>query len=145
MPTIVRFEDIQAWQNARVLTRDIYKFTSSGDFAKDFGLRDQIRRAAVSIMSNIAEGFDRNQGPTEYRRFLAIAKGSAAEVKAQMYVASDLSYVSEEEFSSVQQQLDTVSRQIGGLMTYLKEIPAAKPITRNSQPANSKPERNQCP
>lgn len=134
MPTIVRFEEIQAWQEARVLTRDIYRLTSSGTFSKDFGLRDQIRKAAVSVMSNIAEGFDR-QGSAEFRRFLAIAKGSAAEVKSQLYVARDLSYLGESDFSAAIQRADAISRMIGGLMSYLKDLPQAVPNsqTRNSQ------------
>lgn len=137
MPTIVKFEDIQAWQEARALTRDIYRLTSCGSFAKDFGLRDQIRRAAVSIMCNIAEGFDR-QGSAEFRRFLAIAKGSAAEVKTQLYVASDLSYISEADFAATCSRLDSVSRMIGGLMSYLKDLPKTGDNlqTRNSQTRN---------
>jgi four helix bundle protein len=81
MARIERFEDIEAWQQARELTRAIYAVSNEGRFSRDFGLRDQIRRAAVSVMSNIAEGFERH-GDTEFRRFLAIAKGSAGEVKA---------------------------------------------------------------
>jgi S23 ribosomal protein. len=88
MGTIQKFEDIDAWQKARALTREVYAVTADGAFAKDFGLRDQIRRAAVSVMSNIAEGFDRG-GVREFIQFLFIAKGSAAEVQAQLYVALD--------------------------------------------------------
>ncbi|MBK9314203.1 MAG: four helix bundle protein [Acidobacteria bacterium] len=87
-----RFEDLIAWQRARRLTADIYKISRNSNFARDFGLRDQIRRAAVSVMSNIAEGFERNrQG--EFHQFLSIAKASCGEVRAQLYVAYDVGYL----------------------------------------------------
>ena len=86
MATFKTFEDIEAWQRSRALTKSIYKVTSQGTFARDFGLRDQIRKASVSIMSNIAEGFERS-GTKEFIQFLATAKGSAGEVRAQLYVA----------------------------------------------------------
>ncbi len=89
MSGIHRFEDLIAWQKARVLTKAIYDVTSDGVFAKDFGLRDQIRRASVSIMSNIAEGFERRRTP-EFKHFLNIAKASSAEVRSQLYVALDV-------------------------------------------------------
>jgi len=82
MAKIEKFEDIEAWKKAREVAKEIYAISNEGLFARDFGLRDQIRRAAVSVMSNIAEGFERG-GDVEFRRFLAIAKGSAGEVKAQ--------------------------------------------------------------
>ena len=88
MATIQRFEEIEAWQVARELTRSVYECSKSGSFAKDFALRDQIRRAAISVMSNIAEGFERG-GNAEFIQFLSIAKGSAAEVETQLYVALD--------------------------------------------------------
>ena len=86
MSTFRRFEDIEAWQKARELTKVVYQLSGRGHFAKDFGLRDQIRRASVSIMANIAEGFERD-GTGEFIQFLAIAKGSAAEVLSHAYVA----------------------------------------------------------
>ena len=88
MPMIKTFEDLEAWQKARELTREIYVFSKKGSFAKDYGLRDQIRRACVSIMSNIAEGFERN-GDKEFFQFVSVAKGSSGEVRAQLYVALD--------------------------------------------------------
>lgn len=88
MATIEKFEDIEAWKKARELTRDVYTASKQAAFAKDFGLKDQIRRAAVSIMSNIAEGFERG-GDKEFAQFIALAKGSSAEVRAQLYVALD--------------------------------------------------------
>src|SRR2546430_11370128 len=88
---IEKFEDFIAWQKARKLTRQIYKATNLPAFSRDFGLKDQIRRAAVSIMSNIAEGFERGR-PSEFHQFLSIAKGSCAEVRSQLYVAFDAGY-----------------------------------------------------
>ena len=88
MATFHRFEDIDAWQKARELTRAVYAASRSGSFSKDFALRDQIRRASISVMSNIAEGFERG-GNKEFRQFLSTAKGSAGEVRAQRYVALD--------------------------------------------------------
>src|SRR6185295_10350147 len=97
MPGITRFEDIQAWQTARELTALIYKRSEQGQFARDFGLRDQIRRAAVSIMSNIAEGFE-SRTDTQFVNYLGHARASAGEVRSQLYIALDLKYVSQEEF-----------------------------------------------
>src|SRR6188508_2840872 len=96
MAKIERFEDIEAWKHAREITRHIYRATSNGEFAKDFALVNQIRRASISILSNIAEGFERN-GDKEFIQFLTIAKGSCGEVRAQLYVASDQKYVDESE------------------------------------------------
>src|SRR5882762_11389104 len=90
---IDRFEDFIAWQKARKLTADIYRVTSEGNFARDFGLKDQIRRAAVSNMSNLAEGFERGRA-AEFHQFLSIAKGSCAELRTQLYVALDVGYLS---------------------------------------------------
>ena len=103
MATIKRFEEIVAWQEARKLACMIYNLTSTGGFAKDFGLRDQIRRAAVSIGSNIAEGFERN-GNREFEKFLWIAKGSAGEIISQLYTAIDVGYVTSEKVADVVEQ-----------------------------------------
>ena len=92
-----RFEDLIAWQKARDLTRLIYQLCNDGNFARDYGLRDQVRRAAVSVMSNLAEGFDR-AGRSEFHQFLVIAKGSCAEVRSQLYVALDAGYLPQVEF-----------------------------------------------
>ena len=119
MAKIERFEDIEGWKRARVLTRRIYAVTNAGAFARDFGLRDQIRRAAVSVMSNVAEGFERGAGDKEFARFLSIAKGSAGEVRAQLYVALDAGYLSEVEFEELTQQAGEVSRLSSRFMTYL--------------------------
>ena len=118
MSTFKRFEDIEAWQQARLLTRTIYECSKKGTFAKDFGLGDQIRRASVSVMSNIAEGFERG-GTAEFVQFLCIAKGSAGEVQSQLYIALDQQYIGEEEFKSLSAIAESTKRRLGGLLNYL--------------------------
>ena len=109
-----KFEDLIAWQKARDLTRAIYQATAAGSFAKDFVLRDQIRRAAVSVMSNLAEGFDRG-GRSEFHQFLSIAKSSCAELRSQLYVALDVTHLSPSTFRQLMLQAEEVARIIGGL------------------------------
>src|SRR2546422_1005504 len=111
---IQRFEDLIAWQKSRVLTRDIYKASNVGAFARDYGLRDQIQRAGVSTMSNIAEGFERGK-PGEFHQFLCVAKGSNAELRSQLYVALDVGYLQPEEFQALMVQAEEVGRIVGGL------------------------------
>ena len=111
---INRFEDFIAWQKARQLTSAIYKVTSEGGFARDFGLKDQIRRAAVSSMSNLAEGFERGR-PAEFHQFLSIAKGSCAELRTQLYVALDAGYLSIPMFEGLMVQATEVGLILGGL------------------------------
>ena len=119
MTRIERFEDIQAWQQARDLVKQVYLATNAGSFARDFGLSGQIRRAAVSIMSNIAEGFERG-GDKEFIQFLYMAKASCGEVRAQLYVARDQNYITEEVFDTLVQRCLTTSRMLAGFITYLK-------------------------
>ena len=119
MGTFKRFEEITAWQKARRLTDDIYKLSNERQFAADFGLRDQIRRASVSIMSNIAEGSERD-GKKEFIQFLSIAKGSASEVKSLLYTALDQGYVKKDAFDQVSADADEIGRMIGGLLVYLR-------------------------
>lgn len=114
MSKIERFEDLIAWQKARELTKRIYEATRQGDFAKDFGLRDQIQRATVSIMSNIAEGFERG-GRAEFHQFLSTAKASCAEVRSQLYVALDAEYLSPSAFDQLQSLAEEVAKILGGL------------------------------
>ncbi len=114
MAGIQRFEDLIAWQKARELTKAIYLATQQERFAKDFGLSGQIQRAAVSIMSNIAEGFERGSD-ADMHRFLFIAKALCAEVRSQLYVALDIGYISTDEFKRLQIQAQEVARLIGGL------------------------------
>ncbi len=119
MPLIKRFEDILAWQEARKLARDVYGMTREGAFAKDFGLRDQIQRAAISVMTNIAEGFD-CESHVEFARFLGIARRSAVEVQSLLYAALDIGYISEEAFKAEYQQTEKTKALIGGLKKSLK-------------------------
>lgn len=121
MPKIERFEDIQAWQKARELVKEVYSASNDGLFSKDFGLRDQIRRAAVSIMLNIAEGFARKT-TREFSQFLVIAHGSAAEVQAALYVALDQKYITEAQFESLYKTADETSKMIMGFSKYLNSI-----------------------
>jgi four helix bundle protein len=130
MASIEKFEDIEAWQKARELSKVVYIVTSEGIFARDYGLRDQIRRASVSIMSNIAEGFNRG-GDRELIQFLFIAKGSAAEVQAQLYVALDTGYINQEQFRKLHDLTCEISRLIGGFIRYLK-TQGSEPKTQDS-------------
>ena len=120
MSKIQRFEDILAWQKARELTREIYTHAKVGPFAKDFGLHDQIQRASVSIMGNVAEGFDRG-GDKEFIQFLSISKDSCGEVKSHLYVALDQQYVNSAQFDRLYNSADEVGRLLEGFMTYLKQ------------------------
>jgi four helix bundle protein len=119
MAKINSFEEIKAWQKARELNAEIYKLTNkNSSFSKDFGLRDQIRRCSISISSNIAEGFERETSK-EFRRFLYIAKASAGEFRSQLYLASDLEYISSEEFEKLNLKVNDISKMISGLIKYL--------------------------
>lgn len=120
MERIDRFEDLIAWQKARVLTRMIYETTRKGPFSKDFGLSNQVQRAAVSIMSNLAEGFDRG-GRAEFHQFLSTAKASSAEVRSQLYVALDAGYLDQQEFTNLLKMANEVSRIVGGLRSAVKK------------------------
>jgi len=114
MSKIERFEELIAWQKARELTAAIYRMTRQGSFAKDFGLSGQIQRAAVSTMSNIAEGFERGR-PGEFHQFLSTAKGSCGEVRSQLYVALDVGYINQHIFSQLLGKAEEVGRIVGGL------------------------------
>ena len=118
-PRIERFEDFLAWQKARVLTASIYQVSGEGRFERDYGLKDQMRRAAVSVMSNIAEGFERGR-PSEFHQFLSMAKSSCAELRSQLYVALDAGYVSQDTFSNLLSQAEEVGRLVGGLRASAK-------------------------
>ncbi|MFY9622374.1 MAG: four helix bundle protein [Pyrinomonadaceae bacterium] len=120
MATFSRLEDIQVWQKARKLTRKIYEATSNGRFANDYGLRNQIQRASISIMANIAEGFGR-RSDKEFANFLNMAHGSATEVQSHLYVALDLSYISEPTFSELNGLLDEISRMTLVLAQHLRK------------------------
>ncbi|MFC1868085.1 four helix bundle protein [Thermodesulfobacteriota bacterium] len=120
MKKVERFEDLVAWQKARELMKQIYFLTNKEPFSKDFGLRDQIRRASVSIMSNLAEGFERSGRP-EFHQFVVIAKGSCAEVRSQLYVALDVGCITQECFDQLFSLAIEVSRILGGLRSALQK------------------------
>ncbi len=120
MARIDKFEDLIAWQKARDLTNLIYQITKQQPFSRDYGLCDQIRRASVSVMSNIAEGFDR-AGRAEFHQFLVIAKGSVAEVRSQLYVALDANYIEQNKFKELKILAEETSRIIGGLRSAVQK------------------------
>ena len=113
------FEDLEIWKEARRLTKEIYRLTSGPKFSKDFSLRGQIQGATVSVMSNIAEGFERG-GNQEFGQFLYVAKGSCGEVRSQLYVAVDQGYVSAKESEELINSFKRLSSMIGSLINYLK-------------------------
>lgn len=115
---VERFEDLAAWRKSRQLTKQVYVMTRTGHFSKDSGLSKQLQRASVSIMSNLAEGFERGS-TTDFHRFVTIAKASCAEVRSQLYVAYDIGYVQEPEFLKMMKLAEEVSRILGGLKASL--------------------------
>ncbi len=119
MATFKRFEDIEAWKKARVYARKVYKISRSGEFGRDFTLRNQICSSTGSIMSNIAEGFGRD-GNKEFLNFLSIAKGSAEESKSQLYIAIDQEYIDEITFNYLYNSAREIGLMIYGLMKYLR-------------------------
>jgi four helix bundle protein len=121
---IEKFEDFIAWQKARQLSRKIYQATNQPGFSRDFGLKDQIRRAAVSIMSNIAEGFERGRA-AEFHQFLSIAKASCAELRSQLYVAFDTNYLSQSQFQELMSAAIEVGAIIGGLRVAVEKRKAS--------------------
>ena len=120
MTAFKSFEEMEVWQKARSFTRKIYSISDQGPFCKDFGLRDQIRRASVSVMANIAEGFERS-GNAEFTQFLSIAKGSLGEVAAQLYVAFDQRYITREVFDELGDETKQLGSMLGGLIKYIKK------------------------
>ncbi len=118
MASIKRFEEIRAWQKARELVNSVYQITNEGKFAKDFGLRDQIRHAASSVMHNIAEGFDSGTD-AEFRRFLRISSRSASEVQSQLYTALDQGYLTKQQFETLREQAETAKAFIRKFVSYL--------------------------
>ena len=117
--TIRHFRDIEAWQKARELTSSVYAVSGKGAFARDFALRDQMRKAAVSVAANIAEGFERG-GNAEFIQFLSVAKGSVGEVEVQLYIALDQGYVTQEEIKAIEALARSTTKLISGFMEYLR-------------------------
>jgi four helix bundle protein len=118
MASFEKFEDLEVWQAARKLVNVIYRATQCEGFVKDHGLKGQIQRAAVSIMSNVAEGFERS-GNKEFSHFLYLAKGSAGEVRSLLYVASDLGYLDHQSFAALRESALSISKQLSGFIKYL--------------------------
>ena len=119
MATYNSFEDLPVWQEAKKLAVIIYKQTAQDKLKKDFGLRDQIQRAAVSISSNIAEGFERGS-KREFIQFLYIAKGSCGELRSQVHIAKSIGYLDMTKFDELYKLLLIINKQINGLIEYLK-------------------------
>tara|TARA_R110000796_G_scaffold37722_1_gene95047 strand:+ start:89191 stop:89562 length:372 start_codon:yes stop_codon:yes gene_type:complete len=120
MANINSFEDINAWKLGREFNKQIYDITNVGNFERDFDLKRQIRRASVSISSNIAEGFERNTDK-EFVYFLYVAKASAGEVRSQLYLAYDLSYIENDDFLQLKEKVENISKMLSGLIKYLKK------------------------
>jgi four helix bundle protein len=130
MATVQRFEDLHVWQEARSLVREVYKVTKQRAFIRDFALRDQITRAAISSMSNIAEGFERGSRK-EFIQFLNIAKGSNGEVRSQLYVALYQEYIDQKMFDKLCNAALSLSKRIAKFIAYLEKYP------RNSRVRNA--------
>ncbi|HEB83591.1 MAG TPA: four helix bundle protein [Bacteroidetes bacterium] len=133
MPTVERFEDLQVWQEAREIVRIVYRLTRKFPSGERYGLASQMQRAAVSTMSNIAEGFERGS-TREFINFLYIAKGSNGEVRSQAYVAFDLGYISQVECDDLIRRCERLSRRIHNFIEYLKQTPFRGPKVREPGP-----------
>lgn len=118
---ISNFKDLKIWKSAVNITKEIYLYTSSGPILKDYSLKDQIRRATISISSNIAEGFERNNN-NEFIQFLKIAKGSIGEVRGQIFTAQEIKYIDKNKFKELDSQLLLLSLQVGKFLSYLKKL-----------------------
>ena len=117
---VASFEDLKVWQDSREFVNSIYKLTSSEKFKKDYGLKDQIQRAAISIMNNIAEGFERNNNK-EFIKFLGYSKGSAGEIRSMLYITLDLNYISKESFKKNFSSAINIITQISNFIKYLRK------------------------
>ena len=119
MAPIIKFEEMHDWQKARELNKLIYLKSNESVFNKDYALKDQIRKSSISIMSNIAEGFERNNNK-EFKYFLNVAKGSAGELRSQLYIALDLGYINSEVFHICQKLASEISKMLNGFINYLE-------------------------
>ncbi|NBW28647.1 MAG: four helix bundle protein [Flavobacteriaceae bacterium] len=120
MATITRFEDLEIWQEARRLAKEIHFISIETELKTDFRFRDQIKAASGSVMDNIAEGFERN-GNLEFRQFLSIAKGSAGETRSQLYRVLDFNYINEEKFKTLRIDYENLSGKINNFISYLNK------------------------
>jgi len=128
MAKVENFEDLEVWKLARKLTGKVYALSRSGAFSKDYGFRDQICRASVSIVSNIAEGFERRSNH-QFMQFLDIANGSAGEVRAQLYIALDLGYITQKEFQETVKDITSIGKMLTSLIRHLR-------VSKTTQPPN---------
>ena len=119
MATIKRFYDLEAWKKARALNSEIYKMTRAESFKKDFALVDQTRRASISIMANLAEGFGR-KGTKEFLQFISVAEGSLCELQSHLFISLDLGYISQDEFKRAFDLTEETQRIVNGLAEYLR-------------------------
>ncbi|HRN55202.1 MAG TPA: four helix bundle protein [Agriterribacter sp.] len=133
MPTILKFEELEIWKQARVLSLKVFQFTQKEIFAKEYRFKDQIKSAAGSVMDNIAEGFERSSR-LEFVNFLGIAKGSCGEVKSQLYRALDQKFITGSEFNEVYVQYEGLSAGITAFMNYLNQSDIRGQKFRNRQP-----------
>lgn len=138
MATIQRFEDLEVWKNARELSLQIYSVTKDELFSKDYDLKSQIRRSSGSIMDNIAEGFERG-GKGEFIQFLGVAKGSAGEVRSQLYRAFDQKYISQEIFNNLYELVNNIGKMLNGLIVYLNKSGIKGEKYKKQATLNSKP------
>jgi four helix bundle protein len=120
MSTITKFEDLEVWQLARELCKDIFEITSTGEFCKDYGLKNQIRDSSGSVMDNISEGFERD-GTNEFKQFLSYSKGSVGEVRSQLYRALNYKYISLSKFDELNEKTLIISKKLSNLMNYLSK------------------------
>lgn len=132
---ITRFEDLPIWKDSLKITKIIYDITSTTKLSKDFALRDQLRRAVISISSNIAEGFEKNNN-NEFIRYLKIAKGSIGEVRNQVYIAHSIDYIDDSEFEKINKQLQNLANQVGAFITYLETARQKGKFTKRAQFVN---------
>ena len=129
---ITKFEELNIWKLSLKITKLIYDLTFIGKFAKDFGLREQIRRAVVSISSNIVEGFEKNNN-NEFIRYLKISKGSVGEVRNQLYIARTINYLSMNEFNQLNNLLNDLANQIGSFISYLDKTRKLSKLAKYSK------------
>ena len=130
MTAITRFEEIEAWKTARQLTNMVYSLSDKEGFHRDFALRDQIRRAAISVMSNIAEGFE-SRTDVQFINFLGMARASAGEVRTQLYIALDQQNITEEQFKGAYALADKSARQIAKFIAYLEAHPRQRRVSED--------------
>ena len=129
---IDKFEQLIAWQKARNLAREIYTMTKGSSFARDFALAGQLQRSAVSVMANIAEGFERNR-LAEFLQFLSVAKSSCGELRSHLYVALDVGYVTKSEFERLHNLAEEVGRVVGGLRLSVEKARKRSPKVLSTQ------------